>query len=57
MCSLTPILTDLFLLDLRLKGHEVIVGLPEVVHVTGHGVVGGQLHLELGHDSGHLLQS
>lgn len=47
----------LLILDLSLKGHEIVVGLPEVVHVTGHAVVGGQLHLELGDHGRHLFQS
>ena len=47
----------LLLLDLGLECHEVVVGLPEVVHVAGDGVVGGQPHLEVGDDGGALLKA
>ena len=48
--------TCLFALNLGLERHEVVVGLPQVVHVARHAVVGRQLHLELGHHRGDLLQ-
>ena len=47
----------MFALDLGVQGHELVVGLPEVLHVLGHAVVAGQLHLELGHDGGDLLEA
>lgn len=34
-------------LDFSLEGHEVVVGLPQIVHIVGHVRVGRELHLEV----------